>query len=316
MMPSDCRRRHGLFFACVKAGLLASVLLWGVRAVNAQDIEPRSYSNAPIGMNFLIGGYVYTEGGLSVDPSLPLKNANVRTSTAILAYARVFDVLGRSAKFDVIVPYGGFSGSGEVADQTVERDMSGFGDPRLRFTVNFYGAPALSLAEFANYRQDLIVGASVQVSAPLGQYDADKVINLGNNRWFVKPEIGASKVVGPWTLEIQAAATFFSDNDDFFGGRKRSQDPVYSTQGHVIYSFRSGIWLAFDATYFNGGRTTTDGVRGTDLVQNSRAGVTVALPVDRYNSVKFYASRSIVTRIGGSYDLYGVAWQYRWGAGF
>ncbi len=301
--------------ACLKRGFFAFTLALGSAAVHAQSIEPRSFSNAPIGVNFLIGGYVYTYGGLSVDPSLPLTNAQVRTDTAILAYARSLDVLGRSAKFDVVVPYGRFSGTGEVAAQPVQREMTGFGDPLLRFSVNFYGAPALSLAEFASYRQDLIVGASVQVSAPLGQYDPDKVINLGANRWFVKPEIGASKAVGSWTLEVAVAATLFSDNDDFFGGKRRAQDPIYSLQGHVIYNFRSGIWLALNGTYFNGGRTMTDGVRGNDLIQNSRAGVTVALPVDRHNSLKLYASRSIETRIGGSFDVYGVAWQYRWGAG-
>ena len=309
------RRRVGLFLACVIAGFLAFTLAPGGPAAYAQDIEPRTYSNAPIGVNFLIAGYVYTDGGLASDPSLPLTNPQVRTDTWVLGYARSIDVLGRSGKFDVVLPYGSFSGSGNVAGQPEQREMTGFGDPRLRFSVNFYGAPALTLAEFADYQQDLILGASVQVSVPLGQYDDTKVINLGNNRWFVKPEIGASKAVGRWTLEITAAATFFTDNNDFYGGKTRAQDPIYSTQGHVIYSFQSGIWAALDATYFNGGRTTIDGVKGNDLIQNSRVGLTVALPVDRRNSVKLYASRSMSTSIGGNYDLYGVAWQYRWGAG-
>jgi len=315
MSANDGRRRVGLFLACVIAGFLAFTLAPGGPAAYAQDIEPRTYSNAPIGVNFLIAGYVYTDGGLASDPSLPLTNPQVRTHTGVLAYARSIDVLGRSGKFDVVLPYGSFSGSGDLAGQPHQREMTGFGDPRLRFSVNFYGAPALTLAEFADYQQDLILGASVQVSVPLGQYDDTKVINLGNNRWFVKPEIGASKALGRWTLEITAAATFFTDNNDFYGGKTRAQDPIYSTQAHVIYSFQSGIWAALDATYFNGGRTTTDGVQGNDLIQNSRAGLTVALPVDRRNSVKLYASRSMSTSIGGNYDLYGVAWQYRWGAG-
>lgn len=294
---------------------LLALLIAAAGGAAAQDIEPRTYSNTPIGVNFLIAGYVYTEGGLSVDPTLPLTNAQVRTYTGVLGYARSIDVLGRSGKFDVVLPYGSFSGTGDLAGQPVQREMTGFGDPRLRFSVNFYGAPALSLAEFADYQQDLILGASVQVSVPVGQYDDTKLINLGNNRWSVKPEIGASKAVGQWTFELMAAATFFTDNHDFFGGKTRSQDPIYSTQMHVIYSFQSGIWAALDATYFNGGRTTTDGVQGNNLIQNSRAGLTVALPVDRRNSVKLYATRSLSTSIGGSYDLYGVAWQYRWGAG-
>jgi len=127
--------------------------------------------------------------------------------------------------------------------------------------------------------------------------------------------VGISKAIGPWTLEGTAAATFYTDNNDFFGGKTLSQDPLYSLQGHVIYGFRSGIWASFDTTYFAGGRTTVNGVRNSDLQQNWRLGATLALPVNRENSIKFYASSGVSARTGNSYDLVGVAWQYRWGGG-
>jgi hypothetical protein len=197
----------------------------------------------------------------------------------------------------------------------VERKVDGFADPRFRLSVNLYGSPALTLKEFRDYEQDLIIGASLQVSAPAGQYDDSRLINIGNNRWSFKPEIGISQAVGPWTLELQAAATFFTDNDDFFGGNRRSQDPIYSLQGHAIYGFSSGIWASLDATYFNGGRTTINGEEGNDLQQNWRLGGTLALPVNIRNSLKLYASSGVSARTGNNFDLLGVAWQYRWGAG-
>jgi hypothetical protein len=181
--------------------------------------------------------------------------------------------------------------------------------------VNFYGAPALSLKEFQGYRQDTIVGASLQVFVPSGQYDSSKLVNNGTNRWAAKPEVGVSKAWDRWTVELAAGATFYSDNDDFLGGKKREQDPVYSVQAGVIYNFRSGIWAALNGTYVNGGRTTVDGVQGNDLQQNSRAGLTLAFPVDRHNSIKVVASTGVSTRTGGDYDLYSIAWQYRWGGG-
>jgi hypothetical protein len=284
-------------------------------AALAQEIEPRTYSNTPIGVNFLLAGYGHAEGGVATDPSIPLENANLRTHSTVFAYARSFEVGGQSGKFDLIVPYGWVSGTAEFAGQPREREVSGFGDPKLRFSLNFYGAPALSLPDFASYRQDLIVGASVQVSVPSGQYDADKLVNIGTNRWFVKPEIGFSKAWGPWTLELATAATFFADNDDFLGGKTREQDPIYSVQGGLIYGFRNGIWVAFNGTYFTGGRTTVDGAEGDDLQKNSRAGLTVALPVDRHNSVKLYASTGLSTRTGTDFDTVGILWQYRWGGG-
>ena len=96
--------------------------------------------------------------------------------------------------------------------------MAGLLDPRFRVSVNLIGAPALSVKDFANYRQDLIVGVSLQVSAPVGQYDNSKLLNLGNNRWSFRPELGISKAVGPWTFELAPSVTFFTDNTDFFGG--------------------------------------------------------------------------------------------------
>jgi hypothetical protein len=295
----------------------ATVLAVGILSdAHAQEIEPRAYSNVPIGVNFLIAGYAYTEGAVPFDASLPIKNANLKTSSPVLAYARVLDLWGQSAKFDAILPYTWLSGSAERADEAVARNISGFADPRFRLSVNLYGAPALTLKEFKDYEQDLIVGASLQVSVPSGQFDPSKLVNIGTNRWFFKPEVGISQAVGPWTLEFQAAATFFTDNDDFFpGGNERSQDPIYSLQGHVIYGFRSGIWGSFDVTYFNGGRTTINGKLNEDLQQNWRVGGTLAFPVDVHNSIKLYASSGVSARTGNNYDLLGIAWQYRWGAG-
>ena len=291
------------------------VLALGGGGAHAQNIEPRTYSNAPVGVNFLIAGYAYAEGGLSVDPSVPLTNANLQTHTTVLAYARTLDLWGRSGKMDVLVPYSWLSGDAEYNGQPVEREVPGFGAPRLRIAMNFIGSPALSMKEFANFQQDLIVGGSVQVGFPGGQYDADKLVNIGTSRWFVKPELGVSKAWGPWTFELSTAATIFGDNEDFFGGQYLEQDPIYSFQGHLVYSFQSGIWAALTGTYFTGGRTTIDGVEGDDLQKTSRVGATLALPVNRLHSIKLYASTGLSIRTGTDYDLIGAAWQYRWGEG-
>ena len=206
-------------------------------------------------------------------------------------------------------------GNGRLRGETVPRVVDGVANPAFRLSVNLYGAPALTLKEFADWEQDVIIGASLRVVAPWGQYDDSKIVNIGANRWSFKPEVGISKAIGPWTMEVTAAATFFTDNDDFFGGNTLAQDPLYSLQGHLIYGFRSGIWASLDATYFAGGRTTLNGVLNSDLQQNWRIGGTLAFPVDRGNSIKLYASSGVAARTGNSYDLIGVAWQYRWGGG-
>ena len=293
---------------------VAALVLAATHAYSA-ELEPRAYSNTPVGLNFLIAGYAYSEGGLSTSESSPIKDAQLRIHTEFLAYARSLDVWGKSGKFDVILPYSQLSGTAVVDGQPRERQVSGLNDPRFRLSVNVYGAPALSMQEFSNYRQDLIIGASVQVSAPVGQYDSGKLVNLGTNRWFIKPDIGISKAFGALTLELSTGVIFFTRNDDYFGGTTLEQDPVYSMQAHVIYNIGRGVWGALNGTYDYGGRTTVNGVRGDDVQGNSRAGATLALPVDRKNSIKLYASTGVSTRTGSDYNLGGIAWQYRWGDG-
>jgi len=293
----------------------ACTLLASGSLAHAQSIEPRSYANAPVGMNFLIGGYAYTRGGVSFDTSLPLTDPELATSSAVLAYARALDLWGKSGKFDVIVPYTWLSGSATYLGAPVQREVDGFADPLFRLSVNFYGAPALTASEFKSYKQNLIVGASLQVSAPAGQYDSTKLVNIGTNRWYFKPEIGVSKALGRWTMEFTAGATLFTNNDDFFNGNRRSQKPLYAFQAHSIYNFRSGIWASVDATYFIGGRTTVNGTMSNDLQQNWRLGGTLVFPVDVRNSIKLYASSGVAARTGNSFDLFGIAWQYRWGGG-
>jgi hypothetical protein len=295
--------------------LLVCALLGGSFAARAQDIEPRAYSNAPVGVNFLLAGYLYTRGGLIFDSATGITDPKMTTSSPVLAYARVLDLWGMSAKFDAIVPYTSLSGTALRNGEVVTRDVDGFVDPRFRLSVNFYGAPALGLKEFRNYRQDLIVGASLQVQAPWGQYDPDRLVNIGNNRWSFKPELGVSKALGAWTLEGKLGATIFTDNRDFFGGQRRAQDPIWSAQGNLIYGFANGVWASLDATYFTGGRNTIDGERGNDLQQNWRIGTTVAIPINAWHSIKFNASSGVSARTGNNFDLVGVAWQYRWGGG-
>ena len=307
--------RSKLLRSLAPAVALSCVLTGFAWPAGAQEIEPRAYSNAPIGVNFLVAGYAYTRGGVSSDTALPLSNPELTTSNAVVGYARVLELWGQSAKFDVIAPLTALSGSADFNGEPLDRDISGLGDPKFRLSVNFFGAPALSLKEFAGFKQDLIVGASLQVSAPAGQYDDSRLVNLGTNRWSVKPELGVSQALGRWTLEGTAAITLYTDNNDFYQNTTRSQDPLYSLQAHVIYGFRSGVWGSLDGTYFAGGRTTLDGTLNNDLQQNWRVGATLAFPVNARNSIKLYGSSGVSARTGNSFDLVGLAWQYRWGGG-
>jgi hypothetical protein len=299
--------------AAITISLTAILLCSEVRA---QDLEPRSYSNSPTGLNFLIAGYAYATGSVLTDPALPVENVTNDANFAVLAYARSLNVFGKSAKVDVVVPFGSLFAKGNVFGETRERFVIGFADPAFRFSMNFIGAPALTAAEFKNYRQDLIVGASVRVVVPLGQYDDTRLVNIGSNRWSVKTEVGCSKAFGRWTAEVAPAATLYTDNHDFFGGKTRGQAPIYSIQTNLSYTFAPSCWLAVNAGYFVGARSTVNGIRNNDQQEGPRFGATFALPVNRSHSVKFYAITGLNADGHHDFDAVGVAWQYRWGGGF
>ncbi len=282
---------------------------------SAQDLEPRAYANTPIGMNFLVAGFSHMWGGLTVDPSIPLKNAKLEIEGAFLAYAHSLPVFGQSGKVDVVLPTAWLSGSAEFAGQSRERDIAGLADPKFRFSANLYGAPALTLDEFPQYEQDVIVGASLQITAPGGQYDPNKLVNLGANRWSFKTELGVSKRFGDLTLEVAGEGIFYTDNSQFLGGHTRSQDPIYGVQAHVIYSFPYHIWGSLDATWYGGGEASIDDGPFRDLQEFTRVGATLALPVSRQHSIKLYGSTGVSARTGAYFDQVGIAWQYRFGGG-
>ena len=282
---------------------------------SAQELEPRAYANAPVGLNFLVVGYDVAVGGFVADPALPLEDVDLRTHGPVLGFVHSLGVAGTSAKITVVVPAGVLSGSGVFDGVVRERDTSGLFDPIVRFSVNLLGAPALASREFASYRQDWIVGASLRLTAPLGRYDPSFVANLGTNRWSIKPEIGLSKAVKRWTFELAASATWFTDNDEFLVDHTREQDWIHAFQAHVIYTFRARIWVAADWTTYGGGATTIDGAPMTGALSATRLGATLSLPVTMRDSLKLSWSGGVSVRTAADYEAYALTWQHLWGAG-
>jgi hypothetical protein len=291
---------------------LTGLLLSAASGGRAQELEPRAYSPNPTGANFVVLGYGHSKGDVVFDASLPVQNVEAKINTTSLLYGRTFGVLGRSASAGVALPYVWGSIEGEVAESFRRITRSGLADLRLRLAVNLVGGPAIGPRDFASRRPATTLGASLSLVAPTGQYDPAKLINLGSNRWSWKPELGLSHPRGRWVFELYGGAWFFTDNDNFYGGSRREQQPIGTLQGHVGYTFKPRLWLAGDATLYSGGRSTVDGVRKDDLQRNSRLGLTLALPVGRRHSIKFAWATGFTTRIGGDFDTLAVAWQYLW----
>jgi hypothetical protein len=263
-------------------------------------------------VNILGLPYAYQWGAVFTDPSLPIKDVDAKVNLASLFYDRTFSLFGRSASALLVVPYVWAKATGEVGE--VERSItrSGQGDIQLRVASNIFGGPALTPQEFAHTAQTTTLGASLVVSMPTGQYDGTKLINIGTNRWAFKPELGFVQPVGKWTLEAYVGGWFFTANDDFFGGHRRTQDAILELQGHVIYTFLPGLWASLDGTWYSGGETAIDGVAHLDRQQNSRIGATVAVPIGRQQMVKLAWAKGASVRVGQDFTTVGLTYQYRW----
>jgi len=291
------------------------IILLELSPAYAQELEPRAYMNVPVGLNFIVAGYSYSVGGVLFDPAIPLDNARIKTHGALFAYARSIKVGGMAGKIDMIVPYAWLSGTADFMGEPASREVSGLADPRVRMSVIFIGGPALPLTGFKDYKQNFVMGTSLQIYFPVGQYDPEKVVNLGTNRFTFKPELGISKTINRLVLELALAGQFFTINNNYYYGKTMKQDPIGSIQGHVNYNFRKGIWAALDGTFYWGGKTTIDGMEGDNLQENTRLGFTFALPLNIRHSLKLNLSTGASTRTGSDFDAITLVWQYRWGGG-
>jgi hypothetical protein len=193
----------------------------------------RSYSASPIDTNFLIGSYQRTTGDVALDADLPISDVKAAINTGILAYNRTFDLFGHTGSVAIVLPYFQGNLSGNVGSEGKQITREGFGDLAFRLTENLIGSPALTPAEFARREPTTTLGVGVAVVAPTGEYNSQQLINISSHRWAFRPEIGGSQPIGNWFVEGSAGMWIFTDNDDFFGGHVRGQDPIWTFQAHV-----------------------------------------------------------------------------------
>jgi hypothetical protein len=299
---------------------VAAALLGPASLGGAQDLTPRAYVITPVRSNAVNLGYIYNDGELNFEGTVPIADARGNLSIPSLSVYRSLSLFGRSANVAATLPYGDGTYTGTAFGQEIVRDLSGFGDPIFRFTVNLVGAPGMKLSEMRKWRQRHLLGASLKVVAPLGEYDSTKLINLGGNRWAFKPELGYSVRFGNWIVDGYAAVWLFTRNPEFFsrnqyvpGVQSQSQDPIYAFETHLSYDVRPRFWVSLDGNFWYGGRTSLNGVENPATLQKaSRLGITASFPVTRRQALKVNFADGAYVRFGGDYRIVSVSWQYSW----
>jgi len=288
----------------------------------AQDLAPRAFMVTPLHSNAITLTWSFYDGGLNLNGAVPIKDAKGKYNVPVFSYYHAFNFFGRSSNLTVSLPYafGNFTGDVEGQDRSVYR--SGLVDFNARFAVNLLGGPAMELPEFAKWKQKRILGASIKVVAPTGQYDPTKLINWGINRWAFRPELGYSERWGNWVLDTYGGVWFYTNNPEAFHlphPVSQSESPIGSFEGHFSYDFSNLMghplrgWVSLDGNFWWGGIASVYNLPNPDTKQiSSRIGGTVSLPYTKHQSVKFSVNSGTFDRFGGNYTNVQVAWQYSW----
>ena len=298
--------------------LALTVLLWAeILPCSGQELEPRRWSHLPVGAQFAGVGYAYTDGDISFNPVLKIEDATVDLHTVAAKYIVAFEALGKSARLDLAQGYQDGRWEGLLDGEPASTERSGWTDTVLRFSMLLHGAPPLRGRDFATYRDDTpretLVGAGLAVHLPTGRYYHDRLINLGSNRYTFRPQAGVLHNRGKWSVEATGSAWIFTDNDDFYNGQELENDPLYTLQGHVVYTFRPGLWWGGGVAYGYGAESTVEGDEKGDQRETVVFGFSLGCSISRRVGIKVgYIGSRGQRFIGADTDSVAVSAQLLW----
>ena len=279
----------------------------------AQDIEPRRWTNLPLGTQAAGVAYVYTFGNVLFDPLLEVEDATVTAYTGVFSYVYPFRIGKKFARVDVFIPFSNATWEGLLQGEAVSTNPIGLVDPRVRISYHILGPPALNLRELREYlienRVYTTLGASLALSLPLGQYSEDKLLNLGLNQFFFRPQIGLSHNMGLWSVEFDVSAYIYTKNDNFFNDGTKDQKPLFATQGHLIKRFNSGMWASFSAGYGLGGSSRINRLSKDDERSNLLNSASLGFIIGKRQSAKVvYIHTKTLTDVGSNTNSMVLAW--------
>jgi hypothetical protein len=288
----------------------------GAAQLAAQDLAPRAYLITPVSSNAITIIWAFYDGGVDFNGTVPIGHATGTYYVPIFSYYHSLNFFGRSANIAASLPYAVGNFQGSVSGQSRSIYRSGMLDSSFRLSVNLIGGPAMQPKEWVKWKQKRLLGLSLRVVEPTGQYSGTKLINWGGNRWAFKPELGYSQSWGHWALDGYAGAWFYTTNSSFYAGpvtKPQSEAPIASLEGHLSYDVKPRLWLSLDGNFWTGGITSLGGIQNLATKQTgSRLGGTASFPITKHQSMKVSYSDGTYIRFGGNYQSVSVAWQYSW----
>ena len=242
-----------------------------------------------------------------MDPAhLVSANSSVDANVVVAGYAKMLPLFDRTLTLAVLEPMGRISGNTTVAGESYNQDANGFGDPMVEVGLNLIGPKAMrSIPDLLRYEPKLSLDVIVDVAFPIGDYDSNRPLNLGQNRWYGRVGTPVIYQIGPWvpgrrtTFEVLPSVWAFTDNSDYVG-HNLSTDPIFELEAHLTRDLTETLWGSLDATYFAGGKSSIDGVGG-DPLHNLGVGFTLGYQIT--DNLSFTAGYMATVNDNGPNDL-------------
>lgn len=297
-----------LVCACFALALLST-------QAGAHFTDPRTYNNSPVGINQLELGYAHVHANTSIDTSLIIAGARVDLSQGIIDYTRYFGLLHRLMWVEAGVPVAGLGGS--VVGTSIKGSIVGAGDSSYAVGILLKGVPALSLAQFEKFEPTTTLGASFTITAPTGSYNANRILNLGSERWSFKPEVALSYPFGSeqkWEVEAYGNIYFYTDNTSYHGREVLRQQALPGVEGHVSYSFTDRLWTSLDTRYSFRGSTGVNEVDQNNPQRNFVLGSEMNITLNARNSLVLEFGKALAHRNGPSVCGFSLKYDHTWGS--
>lgn len=297
-----------LLFAC-----LALAVVQVPDKTCAQFSDPRTYNNAPVGMNQFELGYAYVHANASLDTSLVIAGAKLNLNQGTIDYTRYFGLFHRLMWVEAAVPIAGLEGS--VSGTNIQGSVTGAGDSSYQWAVLLKGGPALSVSDFDQYKPTTTLGLSLTITAPTGLYRPNRILNLGSDRWSFKPEFAFSHPFGPehkWEFDAYGNVSFYTDNTSYHGHEILRQEPLPGLEGHISYSFTDNLWVSLDTRYSFRGTTFLDGATQDNAQHNFILGSELNISLNPRNSLVLEVGKALVHQNGPAHVGFSVRYDYTW----